>query len=174
MLMKQIFLFLLIPMLEFAFGRKKDDSGVAPRVKESEDYLKQFPTLKSKLDAALNAALDAQGRAWPDELDPVAYISGALRVMPLLASNLPLMGAEEMRLADLLVSLDQAHVFAGWPALGERDDEKRALFAQLATLEKSYPGGLAAYVTNSRALLADAKEGKNPLEGARAGPLFFY
>lgn len=156
--------------LDGLFGPRKPVSAQSPRVKESQDYLKANPTLKPKLDAALNACLEAQGRAWPEEFDPIVYIEGALRVTPCLGSNLSLLGAEEMRLASLLVSIGQGHIFDGWPPAGKRDEEKRALFAQLATLEASYPGGMRAYYNNAKKLLADAKEGKNPLEGVPRDP----
>lgn len=153
---------------EGVFGwNRPPASAQSPQVKESQDYLRRHPALKGKLDAALGACLEAQERARPAEVDPIAYVEGALRVTPYLSANFALLGAEEMRLASLLVSLGQAHIFEGWPPAGQRDDEKRALFAQLAALEKSYPGGLRAYHENARKLLADAKEGKNPLEGAR-------
>lgn len=44
-------------------------------------------------------------------------------------------------------------------------------------LQKSYPGGVAAYVSNAKALLAASKEGANPFEGftpeVRAWPAYF-
>jgi UDP-sugar pyrophosphorylase len=43
---------------------------------------------------------------------------------------------------------------------GEDDERKRALVGQLARANASYHGGLPAYLTNARQLLADSKEGE--------------
>lgn len=65
----------------------------------------------------------------------------------------------------MLGELGQNHLFSSWPAdaAGSKDEER--FFRQVAQLDAAYPGGLRAYITNSRKLLADSKEGVNPLEG---------
>lgn len=62
----------------------------------------------------------------------------------------------------MLEELGQAHLFSKWS--GSAADEAR-FFKQVAQLDSSYPGGLRAYVSNGRQLLADSKSGINPLEG---------
>jgi UDP-sugar pyrophosphorylase len=56
-------------------------------------------------------------------------------------------------------------VFNGFEELGVNDEAKHQFFLQVKHLNESYPGGLAAYITNARKLLASAKNGENPLEG---------
>ena len=64
----------------------------------------------------------------------------------------------------MLEGIGQGHLASAWPA-DASDTDKARFFAQVAQLESSYPGGLAAYVANGRKLLADSKSGVNPLEG---------
>eukprot|EP00934_Nitzschia_sp_Nitz4_P008011 Nitzschia sp. Nitz4//scaffold165_size50357//3008//5415//NITZ4_007013-RA/size50357-processed-gene-0.1-mRNA-1//1//CDS//3329538108//8001//frame0 len=66
--------------------------------------------------------------------------------------------------------LGQTHLFEKW--LGEDDvpaSEIRGFSASLEKLNKSYPGGLRAYILNAKKLLSvvrlDSKEGINPLDG---------
>eukprot|EP00635_Sarcinochrysidales_sp_CCMP3193_P015849 CAMPEP_0118919752 /NCGR_PEP_ID=MMETSP1166-20130328/18720_1 /TAXON_ID=1104430 /ORGANISM="Chrysoreinhardia sp, Strain CCMP3193" /LENGTH=67 /DNA_ID=CAMNT_0006860283 /DNA_START=41 /DNA_END=241 /DNA_ORIENTATION=+ len=67
-----------------------------------------------------------------------------------MASELGLSG-KEAELYELLVSLGQGHLFEGWT----KDEEKRgSFFAQMELLNKSYPGGLEAYVESAKSLLA--------------------
>ena len=42
---------------------------------------------------------------------------------------------------------------------GQADDKKRQLVQQLAHLDASYNGGLAAYITNAKQLLQDSRAG---------------
>lgn len=58
-----------------------------------------------------------------------------------------------------LVAEGQAHLFAGWPAAGQREADKRRLLQQLHHLDRSYAGGLCKYIQNARKLLHDSKEG---------------
>jgi len=76
--------------------------------------------------------------------------------------------AEDRALITRLSSdeLGQAHIFAAWPKAGEDSDQKRACLQQLRGLDASYPGGLAAYVTSARRLLAQSQRGENPLRSA--------
>lgn len=73
--------------------------------------------------------------------------------------------ADQLALTALLEELGQGHIFDGWPPPGEASANKQRFFAQVAQLDASYPGGLRAYVTNGRKLLADSKSGVNPLDG---------
>ena len=68
---------------------------------------------------------------------------------------------EQKKLYDMLESLGQSHLFEGW----EEADDKSGFFDQIALLDKSYPGGLKAYVESARSLLASSARGDNPLEG---------
>ncbi|KAG2447470.1 hypothetical protein HYH02_007398 [Chlamydomonas schloesseri] len=86
-------------------------------------------------------------------------------VAAVLKSNASLLNDNERALVAALLDLDQGHLFEGWPEKGTDDAPKRRLLAQLAVLDASYHGGLAAYVRNARQLLADSKEGVNPFEG---------
>lgn len=62
----------------------------------------------------------------------------------------------------------QKHVYGDWPAVGTQDDDKRRLADQLADLNISYPGGLAAYLSKARALLKESADGLNPFEDYEA------
>ncbi|KAL1508677.1 hypothetical protein AB1Y20_004772 [Prymnesium parvum] len=73
--------------------------------------------------------------------------------------------ADQLALTALLKELGQEHIFDGWPPPGEASADKERFFDQVAQLDASYPGGLRAYVTNGRKLLADSKSGVNPLDG---------
>ncbi|BAF20396.1 uDP-sugar pyrophosphorylase [Oryza sativa Japonica Group] len=84
---------------------------------------------------------------------------------PPLRRNLPLLAPHEVKLAKLLLSEGQSHLFEHWPEPGVDDDKKRNFFDQVCRLNSSYPGGLASYIQNARKLLADSKAGKNPYDG---------
>lgn len=62
----------------------------------------------------------------------------------------------------------QSHVYADWPEAGTADEEKKRLAEQLADLDSSYPGGLAAYTSKARALLKESADGTNPFEDFEA------
>ena len=65
-----------------------------------------------------------------------------------------------------LIDLDQRHLFDEWSADVEADVDAKAAFAeQLLAANAGYPGGVAKYIENARALLRDSKDGKNPFEG---------
>ena len=68
-------------------------------------------------------------------------------------------------LAEALLTEDQGHLFADWDAPGTNDSEKRAFFETLRTCDRSYPGGLPAYIRNARALLKESATGANPFAG---------
>jgi UDP-sugar pyrophosphorylase len=72
---------------------------------------------------------------------------------------------EQRSLVDSLLENGQHHLFADWDPAGTNDSEKRAFLETLATAHRSYPGGLPAYISNARRLLAAASRGDNPYEG---------
>ncbi len=72
---------------------------------------------------------------------------------------------EEKGMIDLLVSLDQSHLFKDWDPPGTNDPLKRQFFQQVKKLHTSYPGGLQRYVSNAKTLLLQSKNGENPLDG---------
>eukprot|EP01041_Mallomonas_annulata_P000755 gene755-1440_t len=86
-----------------------------------------------------------------------------------LQANLPCLNDEEVQLVKLLLTLNQDHLFSDWDDAGVNDDLKHKFFQQVKMLHCSYPidGGLAAYISRSRLLLADSKSGENPFEGWR-------
>jgi hypothetical protein len=68
-----------------------------------------------------------------------------------------------------LQSLTTLRILAKWLLLlllvvvvlaGEADADKQRLLQQLALLDASYHGGLAAYINNAKQLLTDSKEGE--------------
>lgn len=74
---------------------------------------------------------------------------------PNLQKNLSLLSPEQVELAKVLLEKEQSHLFQHWSEPGVDDDEKCAFFDQIAKLNSSYPGGLAAYINTARELLAD-------------------
>ncbi|XP_039120269.1 UDP-sugar pyrophosphorylase [Dioscorea cayenensis subsp. rotundata] len=84
---------------------------------------------------------------------------------PNLMKNLSLLSPDQVELAKMLLREEQSHLFLHWPEPGVDDDKKRDFFEQVSRLNSSYPGGLIAYIQNSRKLLADSKAGKNPYDG---------
>ena len=55
-----------------------------------------------------------------------------------------------------LIDLDQRHLFEKWSADVEADVDAKAAFAeQLLAANAGYPGGVAKYIENARALLRD-------------------
>lgn len=86
-------------------------------------------------------------------------------VSTVLGDNLELLSDQQRSLVEGLLSLGQEHIFADWPASGQEDDRKLRLVEQLAQLDASYPGGIAAYVTKARGLLEASARGDNPFDG---------
>lgn len=68
-------------------------------------------------------------------------------------------------MAGALLDAGQQHLFADWDPPGVHDAEKAAFMESLERVHQSYPGGLPGYIANARALLAEAREGRNPFEG---------
>ncbi|KAG5050451.1 hypothetical protein JHK85_011554 [Glycine max] len=82
-----------------------------------------------------------------------------------LGDNFNLLSPQQQELVKMLLDNGQEHLFRDWPAPGVDDDHKNAFFDQLTRLDSSYPGGLEAYITNAKRLLADSKAGRNPFDG---------
>ena len=80
-------------------------------------------------------------------------------------SNTSLFKDEDKNFLRMLCMEDQAHIFDKWEGLGKNDKMKKECVATLQKLNASYPGGIKAYLSSARTLLADAAKGKNPLEG---------
>ena len=78
----------------------------------------------------------------------------------------PLFNQKHREFASLLLAIGQAHLFEDWRPPGIDNREKRKLLDDLLAVENSYPGGIRAYVTRSRKLLAQSREGKNLYAGA--------
>jgi len=74
---------------------------------------------------------------------------------------------EAADLSTALVDLGQGHLFEDWDvaAEGAKSAAYDALTRHLVKLDGVYPGGLRAYVTNARTLLAQSAKGLNPFEG---------
>ena len=96
-----------------------------------------------------------------------AAIPTTVAMCDALAANASILSVEELSFAESLVAAGQSHLFAGWPAPGENDSDKKGLIAQLMESDSLYGGGIPQYVANARALLAASKAGTNPLEGYR-------
>jgi len=76
-----------------------------------------------------------------------------------------IISSEDLALAESLLAEDQAQLFSDWDAPGTNDDQKRAFFQTLQNCNRSYPGGLVAYIRNARRLLAESATGGNPFAG---------
>lgn len=77
-------------------------------------------------------------------------------------SGLPI---TQQALAQKLLELGQEHLFADWSSAETQEAEKNDFMAKLETLDKNYPGGIAAYISTARRLLGQSQRGENPLEG---------
>jgi UDP-sugar pyrophosphorylase len=89
-----------------------------------------------------------------------------MSVPPTLSANESVLSAAAYAFAArMCAEMNQAHVFAAWPAPGARDAEKQALVAQCMKLDAQYPNGLAQYVANARTLLEASRAGTNPYDG---------
>ena len=76
-----------------------------------------------------------------------------------------IISSEDLQLAESLLAEDQGQLFADWDAPGTNDDQKRAFLQTLQNCNRSYPGGLVAYIRNARRLLAESATGGNPFAG---------
>ena len=66
-------------------------------------------------------------------------------------------------MTDFLLSLNQYHIYEKLKKI--KPELQKKLSKQIMDLDRSYPGGLAAYVKKAKQLLQDAKTGINPFEG---------
>ncbi|CAM9480370.1 unnamed protein product, partial [Phaeothamnion confervicola] len=97
-----------------------------------------------------------------------------------LKDNRDILNDEEIRLAQILLSAGQEHLFKDWTQLGSIDDDRKHNFFSQARKAPLWllchmpplfsctypaPGGLATYLSRARTLLAEAKAGLNPLDG---------
>jgi UDP-sugar pyrophosphorylase len=82
-------------------------------------------------------------------------------------ANAGVFSPELRAVGEQLLSLDQAHLFASWPAPGTDDEEKKRFLKQVADVEAAYLGGVRTYVQRAQALLKNAALGANPYEGFR-------
>jgi len=82
-----------------------------------------------------------------------------------LKSNTAVLSAGELETAKMLIDLNQEHLFTKWPEAGIEDKDKRRMLQQVMVSNSKYPGGLAAYVSKARQLLAASAAGINPFEG---------
>ncbi|CAN7062945.1 hypothetical protein Bca4012_096044 [Brassica carinata] len=92
-------------------------------------------------------------------------VSDLFSSAPALQSNLGILSPDQIELAKILLENGQSHLFLHWSEPGVCDNEKLGFFDQIARLNSSYPGGLAAYIKTAKELLADSKLGKNPYDG---------
>jgi len=83
------------------------------------------------------------------------------------SANAGVFSAELRAVGETLLELDQAHLFAGWPAPGTDDEQKRRFLKQVSEVESAYLGGVRTYVQRAKGLLKSAAEGANPYEGFR-------
>ncbi len=72
---------------------------------------------------------------------------------------------EENEWIALLWEEGQEHLFTDWSGPGSDEEAKRRFLAQVAQVDRAYPGGLRGYLANGRRLLAEACRGDNPYGG---------
>ena len=77
----------------------------------------------------------------------------------------PSLTSEQSSLCAALLAENQHHLFTDWDPAGTRDADKSLFIDTLLHADKSYPGGLSAYIRNARKLLAEASAGTNPFDG---------
>ena len=75
------------------------------------------------------------------------------------------LAADEASVRLRMENAGQSHLFNVDVWGSASDGDKLRFLHQVHQLDNSYPGGVEGYVQNSRKLLADSKEGLNPLEG---------
>jgi len=86
-----------------------------------------------------------------------------------LKSNASIFSDGEVEVINLLLNLNQHHLFEDWDDIGVNDAMKHSFIEQVRNLHLSYPieGGLSAYVSRSKVLLEKSNAGENPFEGYR-------
>ncbi len=75
------------------------------------------------------------------------------------------MPLQDVDLLTRVAERGQSHVFDGWFSPGALEEDKRRLLEQLRRLNLQYPGGITAYIDNSKKLLEESRKGTNPFEG---------
>lgn len=112
---------------------------------------------------SLSTSSDAFGTNLKSSVDSPSAIESA--VTP---ENLELLSERGRQAIVGLIENDadgfQKHVYGDWPEAGTEDEGKKLLAEQLADLDSSYPGGLAAYTSKARKLLKESADGTNPFE----------
>ena len=80
-----------------------------------------------------------------------------------MASYLSNLTSQQQSLHDLLISLNQSHLFEEW----EQEDSTSiaSFFDQIDAFHSTYPGGLTSYIEKAQDLLLRAEQGTNPFDG---------
>ena len=65
------------------------------------------------------------------------------------------MPLQDVDLLTRVAERGQSHVFDGWFSPGALEEDKRRLLEQLRRLNLQYPGGITAYIDNSKKLLEE-------------------
>ena len=76
--------------------------------------------------------------------------------------TLTLTDPPHQELHQLLLALNQSHLFEGWEP---NSPSIPSFFEQIDAFHSSYPGGLPKYIEKAQALLRDAEQGANPFAG---------
>lgn len=86
-----------------------------------------------------------------------------------IRKNLPILNEHEIFLVNLLLGLNQKHLFDDWDDVGISDDLKHSFFEQISNLHSTYPveGGLVSYISRAKRLLESSRIGGNPFDGWR-------
>jgi len=82
---------------------------------------------------------------------------------PKLLASIRMLTKAQQKLILSLYDAGQGHIFSSMPTANPR--HRRDLAAQLDELDEKCYGGLLGHLQKARTLLANAREGKNPLEG---------
>jgi len=153
-------------------------------------------TMKKKIELiggfillALNA-VSSFGSNYPEKVHPkVSFVAGRANNVfgsakwmstsaadateeKITAENLNLLSERGRKVVEKMIESDeegyQKHIYENWPAPGIEDEGKKDLAEQLADLDSSYPGGIAAYTSKARILLRESAEGTNPFQDYEA------
>lgn len=164
--------------------------GTAPSSPTSSAASSRFSLQREQISASSPAFLPRQigsspianlprGGADGSALSSSTAINGADTALPstlegiISTDNWSLLSPRGRTALQNLVESDanvnaQTHVYADWPPAGTDDAGKISLTEQLADLDTSYPGGLAAYLSKARVLLKESADGTNPFSSFTA------
>lgn len=106
----------------------------------------------------------ARRRSLAEGVGAWTFGGSSTRTRALTHSPTPLV-LQDVALLTRVAAMGQDHVYDGWFAPGALEEDKKRLLDQLKRLDLQYPGGITAYVDNSRKLLEESRRGTNPLEG---------